>query len=296
MAKCKVLAPLLAATAMGYFDGGGSQRRLRATQTYMTPFLDIVPHSQLDDLRASFRELDAHLASPRFRLRATFDTYSRHVKGKRLWMATKYYRNVAALDKFEAFIETLDPFFVGVAYFHGDIVISRNSSPLPETYTDKFVISTMTDSIRSSLDVFAKFLAWYFWLPGKENIGFGYESLVLPLRGICAPVADKCNFVLKSPEYQLIKAYRDADKHIGQGKRTITLVPSGIGFKLTMQSPDRLDIPQLQDACADMLNQLNDLVHLSVAELQRWTLGFGAPDDKLLEESGDGTLKLASQE
>jgi hypothetical protein len=27
LAKCKVLAPLLAATAMRYFDSGGSQRR-----------------------------------------------------------------------------------------------------------------------------------------------------------------------------------------------------------------------------------------------------------------------------
>jgi hypothetical protein len=254
----------------------------------------ISPQSSVDSLCALFRQLDQHLGSPKHGLPESFHGYFTVDHGKQLWMVTKYFRNIAALDKFEAFIDTLDSFFVGVEYYQGKVALTRSDASFPLEYTDKFFISVIADSLRASLDVYAKSLAWYFSLPSKEKLGFGYRSLVLPLRERCKPIADECNTILQSTEFKLLKDYRDADKHIGQGKHEIGLERTKNGFSITSKRPDDLDIDQLKVAAAAVFGQVDQLVQFAVVEQQRWKLGYDASDDEVLEVNPDGTFKSPS--
>jgi hypothetical protein len=250
----------------------------------------ISPQTEIDELCEFFRQLDGHLASPRYGLPDSYYKYFKANNDKRLWMVTKYFRNIAALDKLEACIETLDSFFVGAEYFQSKIVLARISSPFSKEYSDKFFLSVVADSLRSSLDMMSKFLAWYFWLPEKEEIGFSYKKLVVPLRTICPPVADKCNSILQSKEFKMINEFRNTDKHIGQGKRKIAFVKTEKGFSITTERPEGLELNELKLASADLFFQVKELIHLSTIELQQWPLGYDAVDDENLELTGEGTF------
>ena len=249
---------------------------------------DITPQSELDELCNSFRQLDGHLASPRYGLPDSYYKYFKEINGKQLWMTTKYFRNIAALDKLEAGIDTLDSFFVGVEYFQEKLSLSRTLNPFPKDYSDKFFLSVIADSLRSSLDIISKFLAWYFWLPEKEEIGFGYKKLIIPLHTICSPVADKCNSILQSKEFKMISEFRNADKHIGHGKLKIGFVNTKEKFSITLERPEELELSELKLASTNLFFQLKDLIRLSAIELQQWPLGYDAVNDELLEVTSEG--------
>jgi len=259
----------------------------------MRSFKDITPQLIVDELCAEYRRLDAHLESPKYGLPNSWPKYLRAKNGKTELMITKYFRNVAALDKFEAFIERLDAFWVAVEYFNGDVILQRKvGKDFTQKYLNKFFISILADSFRSGLDIYSKFLGYCFDLSGKEEMGFGYKSLIEPLKDKSKSLSQSCNELYKSDEFSLLRNLRDAEKHVGLDKHTVSIKRLNRGFEIEAKRPAELDIGKLETATCVLLQKLLHLVHLTVDELQKWDLGYDSPNDMVVEETDEGSFRL----
>jgi len=202
---------------------------------------------------------------------------------------TKYFRNISSLEYFRAFVNRLDPFWIGVEYFNNSIEFDRKiGNPLQSDFKDRFFTNVMADAIRSSLDVFSKSIAWYFDIPGRETIGFGYETLIKPLSSKSKKLAEKCNDLYKSEPYRIIKEFRDADRHTGNTNFNIREVKHLDKFDLTIERVFPVDLNEINRNLYAFLNSLIDLVQFTVVECKRWPLGFNSQEDKICEITEQG--------
>src|SRR3972149_11403026 len=108
----------------------------------MQSFTTINPQKEIDELCAEFRKLDSHLQFPRSGNIKSFDAYAFNLNGRYGAKITKYIRNSLALEKFQAFIDRLDTYFIGIEYFNKKINFERNEGlKLPDKFKNDFFIS-----------------------------------------------------------------------------------------------------------------------------------------------------------
>lgn len=248
----------------------------------MKSFSEIAPQVVLDSLCAEYRRLETHLGSPRYAGHPLSNPAYCHVdNGKTVWRVSKYIRNLAALDKFEAFTERLDPLWISIEYFNGQVQLNRTiGEPLTKAYTDELFVLIAADALRSSLDIFSKVLGWYFGLEHKQSVGFEYGKLIKPLREKSAPVSELLNRLYNAEHFTFLKSLRDADKHIGFGKPTILLEDTPTATKVSLTQADRIEIARVESCICATLTDLCTVVAASVTELQKWPLGYDCADDR----------------
>ena len=258
-------------------------------------FTDIDAQAIVDDMCAEFRQVDALLGSPKHGLPTSVRRYIDSSQSPPVFHMTRYFRNVTALDKYEACIERLDPFFIAVEHFTGKVQLRRTTgAELPKAYVDTFFCFTLADSFRSSLDIYSKFIGWFFDFKGKETMGFNYGELVKPLRLHSQRLADECNALRNSSEYALLKWIRDAEKHEGHGKTIFNLNETATSFSLVLRRPEPIDMANLELSAYVCLRSFLHLLHTTSVELERWPLGYPSTRDKVAEIDDEGYFRIPS--
>lgn len=250
----------------------------------MKSFSEIVPQVVLDGLCSDYRRLEVHLGSPRYAGHPLSNPAYCHTRdGVTIWKVSKYIRNLAALDKFESFIERLDPLWVSIEYFNGQVQLRRNmGEPFTKSYTDHFFILSAVDALRSSLDIYAKMLGWYFGLEHKHSVGFEYGKLIKPLQEKPSSISKFLNRLYKSEHFILLKSLRDTEKHIGLGKPSISMEDTATTTRVSIAQAELIEISQIESSICATLSELCKLVTATVTELQKWPLGYDCSDDRTL--------------
>ncbi len=256
-------------------------------------FKDIQPQKIVDHLCKAYQDIDKHLMHPKTGLPESLNNYWSNKDSKNIWLYTKYFRNIASLEKLESCINRLDEFWIAVEYFNGDIdLTSHRKTKLTKSYKDRFFSSILIDSWRSSLDIFAKYIAWYFDIPGKEELGFTYKNFIVPLKNLSNHISEKCNSIYKSESYRTFKNYRDSEKHAGFDKTKLNIKEIKNEINIRLGSDEILNISSMEkDACSNLIN-LIDLIDNSVSELKKWHLGYDSSKDRFGEEMSDGSIKI----
>lgn len=249
---------------------------------------DIRCQDIVDELCKEFGTLDKALGHPKHSMPNGMSHYEQTRNGLKILHLTRWSRNIAALDKFEALIERLDEFFIAIQYFQGIIDVQRESAPLPKEYLDRFFVLVLADSIRSSLDIYAKFIAWYFYFGNRDTVGFNYKSFIKPLESCSTTLAAQCNHLYKLDAYKSLRELRDTDKHVGFGKSTIKVTNRKGKLDILMKRSEPLDLPRRLRCACKCLFALTDLVGVTTCELSQYPLGYESDKDEIVELRPDG--------
>jgi len=260
----------------------------------MGNFTNVNPQTEIDDLCAEFRKLDSHLHFPRSGNIKSFDVYTFNLNGRLGVKITKYIRNSLALEKFQTFIDRLDTYFIGIEYFNKKINFERiEGQKLPDKFKDDFFVSVMADSLRSSLDIFSKFLAWFYDLSESEEIGFNYKKLIDPLKSYSKKISQELNRIYKSEEYILIKNIRDSDKHIGKNQNQIKLERTLEKFNFEFKRAQPIPFREFENQSLSLFKMIKGLVIVSVEESCKTKLGFDSNKDvEIVEDQNGNFIKL----
>lgn len=259
----------------------------------MKTFKDVNPQTVIDQLCADYRRLDTHLANPKHGLPVSLDSYMRPRAGKTEWLFSKYWRNIATLEEFGALINRLDPFGVAIEYFHGTLSMHRSQGiDFTKTFLDEFFISIAVDSLRSALDIYARFVGCYFNFPGTKHVGFGYKYLIEPLKRISDPLYVSCNDLYSSAAYKEVKSFRDKEKHLGLGKFDVSILNLKEEVSVTLRRPEPINMLSLETAICVLLSDYCGLIATTVTEFTHWPLGYDSPEDKFMLEEEDGSFRM----
>lgn len=256
----------------------------------MNSFNEISPQKIIDEFCSLYQKLDSHLKFPRSGSIKNFEGYNFVLHGKIGMKLSRYVRNATALEKYLAFINSLDAFFVAVEYFQGNIELKRKTgTELPDKFIQEFFINTIVDSLRSSIDIFSMFVAWFYDINGKENMGFSYEKFIKPLKLMNNNLSTRLNDFYKSDEYKLIKELRDSNKHIGKGQNKIDIVNTIKKYKLHFEPSKPIDILKFKKTSCKYLKKLKEITTFTVDEFCKTDLGYDSNNDLIilfLDEQG----------
>lgn len=259
----------------------------------LTTFRDIQSQAFVDDLCAEFRKVDALLGLPKHDLPNSFHRYIDEQKTPPIWHMTRFFRNIAALDKYEAVVERLDPFFLAIEYFSGKIVMQRTDGPaLAKTFLDSFFASALADSFRSALDIYSKFIGWFFDFSHRETMGFSYKGLIVPLRKHSRSIADECNTIYTSPDFQHLKTFRDSEKHEGLGKHRVSLADINGTLKINLVRPTSVDISKIERSACSCIEHFYRLLKTTSEELKSCPMGYDSPNDRIAAIDEEGYFRM----
>ncbi|NWF49919.1 MAG: hypothetical protein HXY49_05185 [Ignavibacteriaceae bacterium] len=178
-------------------------------------------------------------------------------------------------------------------YFQDNIQFERKKGiELPSKYKDNFFISVTTDSLRSSLDIFSKFLGWYFDLDEKEEIGFSYKKLIQPIGKISSKISKQLNIIYKSNEYELIKELRDTDKHIGRNQNKIKFERSIEKFNFVFNRYHPVNFQDYEKKANNLFKMLIELLSISIDECMKHQLGYNSSKDEEVIENEKGLFVM----
>lgn len=166
---------------------------------------------------------------------------------------------------------------------------------MKKNFQDMFFSSIIADSFRSSLDIYSKFIGWFFDFNNKESMGFSYKDLIKPLRYHSKGLSSKCNSLYISEAFLFLKTFRDAEKHEGIGKHKISLSNIEGTLKIELRRPEKISLIQFEKAACSCLQDFRELLRVTCVELQNWPLGFESPNDTVAETDDQGFFKMPSK-
>ena len=247
---------------------------------------------QVDELCGYYRELDTHLKNPISQIRlGTPDDYMVEKNGQRYFNVTKFFRIVYSLQYFHALISRLDEFFLSVEYFQGKVEFNRKTPPIPEEYSTRFFLNVCADSLRASLDIYAKFVGWFFDLRSKSKMGFSYNDLIKPLKKLNSKLYKAINALYKSDAYEYVKNKRDMEKHVGQQNFSMNLEELGKSFKIKIDKTLPHDHRGIAYRITDLYSIYRQLIHETIFILKSYDMGFDSPEDRISSIESDLRMK-----
>lgn len=257
--------------------------------------IDIQPQKYVDEFCAEYRRLDEHLKHPKHKLPMSFESYSYSSNGNEKIKISKYFRNIGTLEKLESFINHLDSFFTSVEYFQRKVdLIRTEGEALSNQYKEEMFFKIASDSIRSSLDIYSKVVAWYFDFPNKKEIGFSYKSFIENVKNYSVILMNKLNELYNSKEYKIINDFRNADKHIGFDRFEMNVTRSKNKYELNIKRVPPLNTKELEEALLYLLEELKSIIKISVDVFSNFELGYDSKNDFEVIVQKDGTLALSS--
>lgn len=253
----------------------------------------LVPQKYVDELCVYYRELDKFLLFPKNNFPLSIQDYHIIKNGNKEFQVSKFFRNIAALDKFEALIERLEMVFIASEFFQNSIDLKRlNKDDLNYKFKERFFYSLSIDSIRSSLDILSKFIAWYYDFDNKMEIGFSYRNLIIPLKNYSSVLSDILKEINNSKFYKTIKEYRNIEKHVGSGKPTIQLTQKGTKFEINIKRYEVPNYNEIDLSICEILNNLLLVIKNAVKEFAKHKLGYNSKKDVVGIANSDGTYSM----
>lgn len=253
----------------------------------------LIPQTYVDELCVHYRKLDKFLLFPKNNFPISIQDYLIINNGNTEFQVSKFFRNIATLDKFEALIERLDMVFIASEFFQNSIDLKRlNKNALNCKFKERFFYLLAVDSIRSSLDILSKIIAWYYDFENKMDIGFSYKNLIVPLKSYSSILADILKEIYNSKYYKTIKEYRDVEKHVGQGKPTIKFTQKGTTFEINMKRYKEPNFSEIDLSICEILNNLLFVIKNSVKEFAKHSLGYNSKKDVVGIVNSDGTYSM----
>ncbi len=255
-------------------------------------FGEVKIQENVDKLCYEYRRLDEHLKHPKHKLPLSFNNYSYKSAGQEKIMISKYFRNIEALEKLESLINHLDPFFISIEYFQNNINVDRKDGiQLEKSFKDQLFLKIAADSIRSSLDIYAKFVSWFYDLSNKKNVGFGYEKFIDKLEKHSPTLKKHLNNLYSSEDYKTIRDFRNADKHIGFDRFEMDIIRSSKKFEITTKRIPKLDKDRMEHCLLSLLNSLQEVIKITIDEFMKYDLGYNSKSDFEVSVGEDGLLR-----
>lgn len=240
---------------------------------------------------SSFAQKQAQLerAFPRINL---FEYNFPNNKREQRFNLTKWFRNVAVMDNFQAANIRLGEFFVAVEYFQGNINFERVQDDFEPNYKKRFFLAVAADSLRSSLDILSKCTAWFFDFQNKNEVGFSFKNYLKPIESLSQPIFKSGNQIYRSKAYKMVKEFRDAEKHAGLGKREFELIKLGTKFEAKINNPDPIKFLEIEKACAELYSMILIFSETCVCEFLKFDKGYNSTDDKICKLDREGKLVM----
>lgn len=240
----------------------------------------------VDDLCAEYRKVDELLGFPR----NGYAMYEDRNSGKVVFHVVRYARNVRAILLYKAMIDRLDLFFISVEHFQGITSLHRSmGTDFTKDFQEYFFVSTMTDALRSALDIYAKILGVYFDLPGRDNIGFSFNTLIRPLKEICPDLAKACNSLYQNEHFKLLKEFRDCEKHTGRPDLDVKIKTTQDSMDIDFKRLDPIESKKLARASGNCIRTFRELLRTTSVALRRWGPAYHSPHDMQAGEGPDGS-------
>jgi len=255
-------------------------------------FSEIKIQENVDELCSEYRRLDEHLKHPKQKLPMSFESYTYKANGQEKIMISKYFRNIGALEKLESLINHLDTFFIAVEYFQNNINVERkDGNQLEKSFKDQLFLKIAADSIRSSFDIYAKFVSWFYDLSNKKSVGFNYEKFIKKLEKHSPTLKKHLNNLYLSEDYKTVNDFRNADKHIGFDRFELDIIRSSKKFKISTKRIPKLDKDRIEHCLLSLLNSLKEVIKLTIDEFSKYELGYNSKTDFEVRVGEDGLLR-----
>lgn len=246
----------------------------------------------VDELCSEYRRLDEHLKHPKQKLPMSFENYTYKLNGQEKILISKFFRNIGALEKLESLINHLDPYFIAIEYFQNNINVERKDGrQIEKSFKDQLFLKIAADSIRSSFDIYAKFVSWFYDLPNKKNVGFSYEIFIEKLEKHSPTLKKYLNDLYSSEDYKTVNDFRNADKHIGFDRFEIDIKRSSKKFEISTKRIPKLDKDRIEHCLLSLLNSLKEIIKLTIDEFSKYELGYNSKTDFEVSVGEDGLLR-----
>ena len=190
------------------------------------------------------------------------------------------------MDNFKAFSNRLSEFYIAVEFYQEKITFERVEIDFEKDYKQKFFLSVAADSLRSSLDILSKSIAWFFDLENKDTIGFAFKSFLKPIKEFSHPIFILGNSIYKSEPYIIVKNFRDSQKHEGLEKNEFSL--NAISANIKFSGP--INSIEIKEATIKLFNMILDLSEICVSEFLESKKGYDSPNDEIYKMNEKGVL------
>lgn len=211
-----------------------------------------------------------------------------NLKGEERYNITKWFRNIAVMDNFQAVRTRLSEFYIAVEFYQGKIRFDRVEIDFETEYKQKFFLAVAADSLRSSLDILSKSIAWFFDLPNKDTIGFAFNSCIKPVKEISPPIFQFGNKIYKSDSFKAIKNFRDTQKHSGLEKNKFELTTINANIKIS----NPIDCLEIEKALLRLFNMILGFSEICISEFLKDSKGYDSPRDQICKVNEKGNLAL----
>lgn len=205
---------------------------------------------------------------------------------------SRYFRNFKTLQRINAIFYRIQPLYVSLDYFDGNISIEgKKDLKLSPILLEIMMTSIMVDTFRSLLDIFSVMVSIYYDLPNPENVSFSYNKFVNPIKEFSREISIKSNELYKLLDKSEVKDFRDTEKHLGFTPHKISIEQSfeKKKSKISIQRVERIDLMKIRDEVEILLDCFINLLELSVDEMCTHPLGYISKNDINPIINSDGT-------
>lgn len=255
-------------------------------------FSELKIQENVDEFCSEYRKLDEHLKHPKHKLPMSFENYTYRSNGQEKIMISKFFRNIGTLEKLESLINHLDPFFIAIEYFQNNINVERmNGKQIDKSFKDQLFLKIAADSIRSSLDIYAKYVSWFYDLSNKKDVGFSYEKFIKNLEKHSTALKQHLIDLYSSEDFKIVNDFRNADKHIGFDRFEMDIKRSSKKFEISTKRIPKLDKDKIEHGLLSLLNSVKEIIKVTTNEFSKYELGYNSKTDFEVSIGEDGLLR-----
>jgi hypothetical protein len=163
---------------------------------------------------------------------------------------------------------------------------------LDKRFKNKLFLKIAADSLRASFDVYAKFVAWFFDLPNRKDVGFSYKYFIKKLQKYSTNLSEHLNEIYKSDYYKTVNDFRNADKHIGFDRFELDITRSSQKYEIKTKRIYPLNENELETSLVTMCNSLLEMTIFTVDEFSKFELGYNSKNDFEAVIGDDGFIRI----
>jgi hypothetical protein len=178
----------------------------------------------------------------------------------------KFTTNVMIFGKLKSLISRFHTLIFHCEYFNKNIKIQNiGEIDFPDDFVDYIFISQLTDSLRSTLDLYSIFVMSFFNSKKSESISFSFKSFIKPMNKYSETIHIETNNYYKKYTKSISKEIRDRDRHLGFDQFSVN---SKLNNDTTSFMINRNNYPKLSEVLNDTYNFIDDFISLFEKTIQ----------------------------